>query len=171
VPLLLTDGTELLLRPIRPSDKVMLAAGHGRLSETTRLKRFLSAKPRLTSTELRYLTEVDGFDHYAVVAVDPRDPDNEIRAVARFVRDSVDPHTAEAAIVVCDELQGKGLGKHLARDLADAARARGISRIRASMLSDNPPALALMQVIADRLTDGGHDHGVHEVVAELAAAA
>jgi hypothetical protein len=29
--------------------------------------------------------------------------------------------------------------------------------------------MALMRVIGDRLTDGGHDHGVHEVVAELAA--
>jgi hypothetical protein len=37
------------------------------------------------------------------------------------------------------------------------------------MLSQNPPALALMRVIAERLSDGGHDHGVHQVVAELAA--
>jgi hypothetical protein len=41
--------------------------------------------------------------------------------------------------------------------------------MRASIMSDNPPALALMRVIASRLTDGGHHHGVHELVAELAA--
>ena len=71
--------------------------------------------------------------------------------------------------VVGDHVQGNGLGKILARDLADAARRRGIRRITASMLSDNPPATALMRVIGERLTDSGHDHGVHELVAELAA--
>jgi acetyltransferase len=164
---LLSDGTELLIRPIRPDDKASLAAGMVRLSDASRTRRFLSLKPRLTSAELRYLTEVDGTDHYAIVAVLA----GEVAAVARWVREAEDPTTAEAAIVVCDALQGKGLGKQLARLLADAARERGVRRIRASMLTDNPPAFALMRVIADRLTDGGYDQGVHEVFAELGAAA
>ena len=163
----LTDGTELLIRPIRPADKALLAAGLTRLSETSIQRRFLAPKPRLTQTELRYLTEVDGHDHFAIVAVDPHTED--IVAVGRWVRLVTDPLDAEAAIVVCDALQGKGLGKELARRLADAARVHGIRRIHATMLSDNPPAHALMRVIAERLSGGGHDHGVHEVVAELAA--
>jgi RimJ/RimL family protein N-acetyltransferase len=165
----LTDGTAVLIRAIRASDKALLAAGHARLSEESQLRRFLGAKPRLTSSDLRYLTEVDGVNHFAVVAV-LRDPEEvQIVGVARWVRVADDPATAEAAVVVGDRLQGKGLGKLLARELADAARRRGIRRIRASILSDNPPALALMRVIGDRLTDGGHVHGVHEVVADLAA--
>jgi len=163
----LEDGTALLVRPIEATDKAMLAAGLTRLSETSRQRRFLGPKPRLTSAELRYLTEVDGHDHYAVVATTPADGD--IVATARWVRLPSDPEAAEAAVVVCDELQGKGLGKQLARMLADTARAEGIRRIHATMLSDNPPALALMRVIAARLSDGGHDNGIHEVVADLAA--
>ncbi len=159
----------MLIREIRASDKDLLAAGHARLSELSRLRRFLAPKPRLTSSDLRYLTEVDGIDHYAVVAVLGDPAHCAIGGVARWVRLVDDPATAEAAIVVGDALQGKGLGKVLARELADAARARGIRRIRASILSDNPPALALMRVIGERLTDGGHNHGVHELVAELAA--
>jgi RimJ/RimL family protein N-acetyltransferase len=163
----LEDGTELLVRPIRATDKARLAAGLTRLSETSRQKRFLGPKPRLTASELRYLTEVDGRDHYAIVAVLPGTDD--IVASARWVRLASDPLAAEAAVVVCDDLQGKGLGKELARMLADAARERGIRRIHATMLSDNPPAMALMHVIAARLSDGGHQQGMHEVVAELAA--
>ena len=161
----LTDGTEITLREIRPDDKALLAAGHARLSEQSQLRRFLAPKPRLTSSDLRYLTEVDGVNHYAVVALHG----GHIVGVARWVRLVDDPTIAEAAVVVGDHLQGRGLGKLLARQLADAARSRGITRIRASMLSDNPPAMALMRVIGERLTDGGHDHGVHELVAELAA--
>src|SRR4051812_45571748 len=163
----LDDGTALLVRPIEATDKAMLAAGLTRLSETSRQKRFLGPKPKLTSAELRYLTEVDGHDHFAVVGVTPNTGD--IVASARWVRLAGDPLAAEAAIVVCDELQGKGLGKQLARMLADAARLHGIRRIHATMLADNPPALALMRVIAERLSDGGHQQGMHEVVAELAA--
>src|SRR4051794_36727755 len=165
----LADGTRLLIHPIRPADKALLAAGLTRLSETSIQKRFLGPKPRLTAAELRYLTEVDGFDHYAIVVESPRDGD--LVAVARWVRLHDQPEDAEAAIVVCDALQGKGLGKELARMLADAARERGVRRIHATMLSDNPPALALMRVIAERLRDGGHEFGVHEVVADLPAAA
>jgi RimJ/RimL family protein N-acetyltransferase len=165
MPLRLIDGTEVTIREIRADDKELLAAGHARLSERSRLGRFLASKPRLTSSDLRYLTEVDGVNHFAVVAI----VGSEIAAVARWVRLIDDPQEAEAAVVVGDPLQGKGLGKILARELADAARARGIRRIRASIMSDNPPAMALMRVIGERLTDGGHDHGVHEVVAEIAA--
>jgi acetyltransferase len=163
----LEDGSAVLVRPIAATDKAKLAAGLTRLSETSRQRRFLGPKPRLTAAELRYLTEVDGHDHFAVVAVIPETGD--IVASARWVRLSSDPEAAEAAVVVCDALQGKGLGRQLARMLADAARIEGIRRIHATLLSDNPPALALMRVIAARLSDGGHDRGTHEVVAELAA--
>src|SRR4051812_46879180 len=163
----LSDGTQLRIRPIRPADKALLAAGLTRLSETTVQKRFLGPKPRLTQAELRYLTEVDGHDHFAIVAVDP--PSHDIVGVGRWVRLVSNPLDAEAAIVVSDDLQGRGLGKELARRLADAARAHGIRRIHATMLSDNPPAHALMRVIAERLSDGPHEHGVYDVVAELAA--
>ncbi|MEA2431063.1 MAG: hypothetical protein QOI19_1536 [Thermoleophilaceae bacterium] len=165
MPLRLKNGTEITIRDIRADDKDLLAAGYARLSDRSRLRRFLGPKPRLTASDLRYLTEVDGLNHYAIVAMRGRD----IVGVARWVRLVDDPEEAEAAIVVGDSLQGNGLGKILARRLADAARERGVRRMRASIMSDNPPALALMRVIASRLTDGGHHHGVHELVAELAA--
>jgi GNAT superfamily N-acetyltransferase len=165
MPLRLTDGTEIRVREIRADDKELLAASYARLSERSRLRRFLGPKPRLTKSDLRYLTEVDGTNHWAIVALSGAD----IVGVARWVRAVDDPEAAEAAVVVGDPLQGKGLGKILARHMADAARKRGVRRIRASIMSDNPPAHALLRVIGERLTDGGHDNGVHEVVAELAA--
>jgi GNAT superfamily N-acetyltransferase len=161
----LSDGTLIELRPIRPDDKKGLAAGYAHLSERSRLRRFLGPKPRLTASDLRYLTEVDGVNHYAVVAMWGK----YIVGVARWVRLVENPEEAEVAVVVGDPLQGMGLGKILARDLADSARARGISRVRASIMSDNPPAMALMRLIAGRLTDGGQHAGIHEVVGDLAA--
>jgi len=169
VDICLADGTPIAIREIRASDKALLAAGFGRLSDASRTKRFLGAKPRLSRTELRYLTEVDGIDHYAIVAVVDDRWDGEIAAVARFVRLVEDPTTAEAAIVVGDCHQGQGLGKEMARRLAEAARRRGISPITAAIQANNLPAHRLMALIAEHMTDGGYAHGTHSLTADLAA--
>lgn len=163
----LKDGMRVLIRPIHPSDRARLARARGRFSDESMRRRFLSPKPHLTNAELRYLTDVDGENHYAVVAV-AVDDFNSILAVARFVRLADDPTTAEAAILVADDLQNKGLGKHLAHALADAARHRGIRRFTASMLPDNKAALALMRTLSDRL-DSHYEDGYREVVSEIAA--
>ena len=164
----LSDGTRVLIRAIRPGDKDMLAKGLELLSEESRRRRFLGAKPRLTAAELRYLTEVDGDSHFALVAVRPENF-AQIVAVARYVRLPETPTTAEAAIVVGDPWQRKGLGRRLAVMLADAAREHGIERFSATIASDNPGGLALMQTLSERLEQGGQSGGVRSVVAELAA--
>jgi len=161
----LSDDTLLLLREIRSDDKERLLEGMESLSDQTRERRFLGPKHTLSPSELRYLTEVDGTDHYALVAVHD-DDEEHIAAVARFVRLADDPTAAEAAIVVCDELQGKGLGGLLARRLTDAARERGIDRLTASISSENRPALALMRRIDERLS-GRVTSSVTELVAQL----
>jgi RimJ/RimL family protein N-acetyltransferase len=164
----LPDGTRVVIRAIQPGDKAMLARGLELLSEETRRRRFLAAKPRLTASELRYLTEIDGQAHHALVAV-LADRLDHVVAVARYVKLPEEPGTADAAIVVGDPWQRRGLGRRMAMMLADAARANGVERFSATMLSDNPAALALMRTLAARLESGGHERGVREVVAELAA--
>jgi RimJ/RimL family protein N-acetyltransferase len=158
----------ILFRHIRPDDKGRLSVALGRLSPESRRRRFLMPKPRFSSSELRYLTEIDGFDHVAIVAVSAEDPD-VFYGVARFVRLTEDPETAEAAIVVADFLQGKGLGRELGRRLADEARERGVKRFTASLLSDNVAARRLFAAISERL-DTRRDGVVEELVAELVAA-
>jgi RimJ/RimL family protein N-acetyltransferase len=164
----LPNGSRLRIRPIEPGDKDLLVTGLGRLSKESIRKRFLAAKPRFTSAELRYLTEVDGANHIALVAV-LEDRQDTLVAVARCVRLPDRPGTAEMAIVVGDPWQNQGLGRALANALADAALAVGIRRFAATMLGDNEPARRLMRTFALRLEDGGVSAGVRDVLVELAA--
>jgi RimJ/RimL family protein N-acetyltransferase len=157
----------LYFRHVTPDDKGRLADGLARLSPESRRRRFLMPKPRFSSSELRYLTEIDGFDHVAIVAVSMRDPD-VFYAVARFVRLRDDPDTAEAAIVVADALQGEGLGRELGRRLAAEARRRGVRRFTATLLGDNEPAQRLFASISAQLVSRTVS-GLREVTAELAA--
>jgi RimJ/RimL family protein N-acetyltransferase len=159
---------ELLLRRITREDKDALVAGLGRLSERSVYQRFLSPKPRLSSSELAYLTEVDFVDHYALVAVLAQSPDVVV-GVGRWVRSAEVPTDAEIAIVIADDLQGRGVGTELGRALADAARERGIERFTASMLPTNVAAHRLFAKIATQL-QWTREHGVDEMVAPLVAA-
>jgi RimJ/RimL family protein N-acetyltransferase len=158
----------LVIRPIRPDDKAALRRGLEHLSPESRHQRFLTPKPRFTSAELRYLTEVDGVDHVALVAV-PVDHPDRIVGVARFVRLRDDPEAAEAAVTIADELQGRGLGRELGRRLTDAARARGIRRFTATLLGENVASHRLFEAISERVS-ARYDGGLEELVAELAAA-
>ncbi len=161
------SGEAVAFRYIRPDDKERLAAALGRLSPESQRRRFLPPKPRFSSSELRYLTEIDGFDHVAVLAVLADDPE-AIIGVGRFVRLRDLPDTAEVAIVVGDDFQGQGLGRELGRRLADEARDRSVQRFTATMLGDNVAAHRLFHSISDRL-EGRTEGGTRVVTAELAA--
>ena len=161
------DAPDLLIRPIVPGDATLLAGGLARLSRESVYRRFLSPRARLSQRELRYLTEVDFWRHYALVAV-LRDQPRELVAVGRWIRTAADFETAEAAIVVGDCWQGQGIGRQLGMRLADAARDRGVRRFTATMLAHNLAAHRLLASISDRLT-AVHDGALDELTVELAA--
>ncbi len=129
---LLTDGTIVLVRPIRPDDDEALRAFHAGLSAQSIVLRFFSAHPTLSDDEVERFTHVDGVDRVALVAEDA----SSIVAVARFDRPPGSDQ-AEVAFVVGDAFQGHGLGSLLLQRLAEEARGRGIRWLVANTLSEN----------------------------------
>jgi RimJ/RimL family protein N-acetyltransferase len=161
----LENGVEVVIRPIRPTDKPLLADGIARLSPRSARFRFLAPKNRLTSAELRYLTEIDFVDHYALVAVRADDPWHA-SAVGRWVRDRDRPDAAELAIVVEDDLQRQGLGTAVVFELAAAARARGISRFTGTALTENVAAARLFRRLSP-FSEMRVEGATYELSAEL----
>jgi len=164
----LADGREITIRPIRPDDKRRLAAGHALMSPETQRMRYHAPKPHLTDADLRFLTEVDGVDHVAYIAVAAGGPDVAL-GVGRFVRDRARPDTAEFAIVVADPFQGAGIGRAIAARLADAAVERGIRRFTATVLHENMKVRRLLTRISRTLAEARWSDGAGELVFELAA--
>jgi acetyltransferase len=171
----LQNGSPVLIRPIRADDKALLEDMLRNLSAESIQRRYLTLKKRFTSAELRYLTELDGWNHLALVAESPVQPGRRVLGVARYVRDAEDPESAEVAFEVIDDFQGLGLGSMLAEELAHRASMRGIRRFTATMANDNVPATRLFEKLigciarhcAERHYSG---YGVSEVKGELAAA-
>ena len=139
------DGLELLLRPLRPDDKRQLAAAFDRLSPETRYRRFFAPLEKLSPQDLRYLTEVDHHDHEAIAAVNPEN--GAIVGVARYVR-SEDPSEAEVAVVVGDPWQGHGVATALLQRLVARAREEGIDHFVALVMGENVDALELFRHLA-----------------------
>lgn len=140
----LRDGTPILLRTIRPSDREHLAAGLARLSPSSKYLRFHTVIDALTDEQLEYLTNVDHHDHEAVVAVDLTRPADPGIGVARFIREPFEPTVAEAAVTVADRYQARGAATALLRSLAEQARKVGIQRFRSYVLEGNAGMLDIL---------------------------
>ena len=164
----LRSGREVAIRPIRGNDAARLESAYAELSPDSRYRRFLAAKPRLTAKEVRYLTEVDGRDHVALIATPAQDPDLII-GVGRFIRLTEDPSAAEFAVVVADRCQGEGLGTELLSRLADAALERDIGRFTATVLADNEPVHRLLRRLAGQFAEHRRTGATEELTVDLAA--
>jgi GNAT superfamily N-acetyltransferase len=163
----------LHIRPLQPSDAPALQAGFEQLSDTSRYHRFHGAMRRIPSALLRYLTQVDGIDHVALVAFEQTafGPGQGV-AVGRFVRNKTAPDSAELAITVIDAFHGRGIARQLLAALADAARARGIGTFTMNVLSGNSRARRLVRSLG--AIGKGSDGDVitfHLPVTSLASAA
>lgn len=147
----LGDGLRVRLRLIGPQDKQRLQDGLGKLSEQSQYLRFFSVKPRLTDAELAYLTELDGWSHFAVGAARVEDDDStgEGVGVARFIRLPEDERIAEPAVAVIDAVQGRGVGGLLMNRLTKAARERGVQAFRSEFLATNAGARELFRSMSD----------------------
>lgn len=132
-------GAGFRIRAIESVDKKRLADGFQRLSPHSRYRRFFSQKNTLTAEELQRLTEFDGSKHFALGAFElsaDRDEGDAV-GVARFFRLPEDAETAELAIAVTDDRQGRGIGRLLLQRLVAVASERGVKRIRCYVLADN----------------------------------
>jgi protein lysine acetyltransferase len=136
------DGAELLIRPVQPDDKRLIAEGFERLSPESRYRRFFRPLDRLSERDLAYLTEIDHIDHEALAAIDPTSGD--LVGVARYVR-GAEPQLAEVSVAVGDPWQRRGVATALLERLVERAREAQITHFVALVLDENVEAIRLFE--------------------------
>jgi acetyltransferase len=127
----------ITVRPLRNGETKVVQAVFDRLGPRSRAARFGGAKTVLTASDLEQLARVDR-NHHALVAL----VDCEPIGIARLVRDG---RTAEVAVEVADEWQGRRVGTLLMTRLAEDARAAGIDQLHAYVDYENARSRALMR--------------------------
>lgn len=122
----LRDRSQVLIRPLAPTDRAAELAFVEGLTEEARRYRFLGTMDTASERLLDTLTEVDQVHDVAFAAVVPDDGHERIVGVSRY---GLNGDGCECAVTVSDDWQDKGLGTALMRHLIEVARARGMHRM------------------------------------------
>lgn len=142
----LRDGTPVQLRSLHLDDVERIKAFFYRLTPQSIFFRLLEYRTAITDVEARLLCDMDGRTRVAIAATVVADGAEHIIAVARYsLIDPANGATGEAAIVVQDDYQKRGLGTILIRRLVEYARAHGVQRFVATIHSNNAQILRFIE--------------------------
>jgi acetyltransferase len=140
----LVDGTDIVIRPIRPEDAEIERQFVRNLSEEPRYFRFMNNVQELSESMLARFTQIDYSREMALVAV-TEEQDKEIELGVTRYTINPDGESCEFALVVADSMRGKGLGRLLMICLMDIARSKGLKIMEGDVLNNNQNMLKLMK--------------------------
>ncbi len=162
----LNDGTDIIIRPIRPEDAEIEQAFIRGLSAESKYFRFMNSIHELSLEMLVRFTQIDYHNEMALVAINPDPKGEEEIGVARYMTNP-DKKTCEFAIVVSDKWQGKGIARLLMQKLIDIARNRGLEVMEGQVLANNYRMLELMMSLNFQVSNDPNDPGIKLVVTRL----
>ena len=148
------DGTPVTIRPIRPEDEPLMVQFHHTLSERSVYLRYFCSLSLSTRVEHERLVRIcfASYDRgFALVAdrMNPETGQHEVLGVGRF--SALNRTEAEAAVLVSDKWQGRGLGTELLAGVARVAREEKFQRLCGEILRDNLPTQAIFKKVGFRL--------------------
>jgi len=150
----LKDGTEVTIRPIRPEDEPLMVQFHTTLSERSVYLRYFCSLSLSTRVEHERLVRIcfGSYDRGFALVADRKNPEtgqHEVLGVGRF--SAINRAEAEAAVLVSDRWQGRGLGTELLAGVARVAREEKFQKLSGEILRDNLPTQAIFKKVGFRL--------------------
>ena len=162
----LNDGTDIIIRPIRPEDAEIEQQFIRSLSAKSKYFRFMNTIQELSLEMLVRFTQIDYHDEMALIAVKPDGDNEEEIGVVRYMT-NLDKKSCEFALVVSDKWQGRGIAHHLMQKLIEVARDRGLEMMEGQVLGNNIKMLALMTSLNFRINNDPSDSSLKLVELRL----
>jgi RimJ/RimL family protein N-acetyltransferase len=162
----LSNGREVIIRPIRPADADPLRQGFALLEPDEIRQRFLHAVNELTPDMADKLTHPDAKREFALVAAEPLPPGEALVGAVARAAITENGREAEFAILVSHYIAGMGLGRHLMRRLVRWAKGRKLERLCGDVMEQNQPMLALAQSLGFR-REATKEPGLVRIVLDL----
>jgi acetyltransferase len=160
-PWRLKDGTEVILRPIRPEDEPIESEFIKGLSTETSRFRFFQIIKDLPHESLVRFCNID-YDREMAFIAEAHEGDRRIEiGVSRLILEA-NKKRGEFAVVVADKYQGSGLGVKLVDLLIGVAKEKGVESIFGIILSENLKMMRLAEKLGFTIK-----REREEVVAEL----
>ncbi len=132
----LKDKSRAFVRPLRVTDEPIVREFFYRLSPESVHYRFFRMIKAMPHQKLQELLKIDYEMDMAIIVLSDDTKDAEMIGFAHYLKE---PRTnfTEAAFLVRDDWQGKGIGTALMRTLVDFAKQKGIAGFTASVLAEN----------------------------------
>jgi len=149
-PAKLNDGTDVILRPIKPEDEPMWLELLGSCSKESIYFRFRTNyffDSHEVATQFCY---IDYSREMAIVAEITKNDNRKLIGVGRLIADT-NQETAEYAILITDDWQNKGLGNILTKYCMEISKELGLKRIIAETTADNKPMIAIFKKLKFRI--------------------
>jgi acetyltransferase len=140
----LGDGTEALLRPIKPEDEPLWLEMLGSCSKESIYSRFrynFHFDSHEVATQFCY---IDYARELAIVAEIEENGRKRLIGVGRLIADP-DLETVEYAVLITDAWQGKDLGKILTQYCLQIAKDNKLKKIYAETTKDNKPMISVFK--------------------------
>lgn len=158
----LTDGTTIIIRPIRPEDAEIEMAFVHNLSPQSKYFRFMQALHELTPQMLMRFTQIDYDREMALIAATETEGKETEIGVARYICNP-DGESCEFAIVIADEWHKKGIGSHLLDNLIQIAKMKGFNVIDGEVLVSNKPMIELVRTFGFTVTLSKEDSTIYYI--------
>lgn len=152
----LDDGTQIIFRPMHPTDEPGVKDLFYALSQETIYYRFMSRIRQLPKKEIKNFVYINHRSDVAIVAAIPEAHGDEIIGIGRYYLDEK-TNQAEIAFVVRDNWQNKGIGTFLLTRLLTTARGNGIQGFTAEVLRENKAMQKVLNKAECRVTSAPHD--------------
>ncbi|MEW6092710.1 MAG: bifunctional acetate--CoA ligase family protein/GNAT family N-acetyltransferase [Chloroflexota bacterium] len=169
-PWTMKDGAQVVIRPIRPEDEMLMQAFHAALSERTVVMRYLSPRglnARTTHERLARMTHNDYDREIALVVEGEEGGEKVILGVARLSKLRGTDDEARFTMLISDTWQGKGLGRELLERILQIGRDEKIKRVIALMSPDNDAMIKLCRASGFTSFDIDPQNGMLKVQIEL----
>src|SRR5450759_877097 len=138
------DGLEVLYRPVRISDEPLLKDFFYSLSDKSNYRRFITLRRYLPHEVLQKMVAIDFTKQMVILAVVEQGEKEVVVGVGQYVVMG-DSHTAEIALAVRDEFQGRGIGSELLAYMSQVARRQGLLGFTADVLGENTPVMKMLE--------------------------
>jgi acetyltransferase len=159
----LSDGTEVFLRPIKPTDEGLMVDLFNSFSKETVYFRFFSTLKYMPKEQLEKLTHIDYEKQMAIVALVDENGRQRMVAVGRYTLEAENPDEAEFAIVVQDAYQRRGIGTEVLRHLAHVAKLQGVRVITGYIMNENLRMFGALRKSGLKMTKRNWDRGITRV--------
>jgi acetyltransferase len=160
------DGTQVLLRPIKPEDEPLEAEMFSHLSDKTEYFRFFRVIKEVTLEEVVRFTHTDYDRELAIIAEVDDQGKTQMAGVTRLIVDAYN-ETAEFAIIVADPWQGKGLGSEMIRYSMQIAASKGVNRVIVNILRENLGIIRIFERLGFAISED-RDTGSYQATLDLA---